>query len=140
MSELTVNVTKNIQAPIEKVFDAWLDAKTLSRFMLPAPGMPEPNTKIDPRVGGNFEILMKVGEEEIPHTGSYLIIDSPNKLVFTWSSPFSPDDSTVTLLFEEIDSEMTQVELTHVKFLNEESRDNHEGGWKNILEKLDEIL
>lgn len=140
MSELTVNITKNIQAPIEKVFDAWLDPKTLSSFMLPAPGMPEPKTTIDSQVGGKFEILMKVGNDEIPHTGNYLIIDRPKKLKFTWSSPFSPKDSTVTLLFEAIDDGITKVELTHVKFLNQESRDNHEGGWKNILEKLGLIL
>lgn len=102
--------------------------------------MPEPKTTIDSQVGGKFEILMKVGNDEIPHTGNYLIIDRPKKLKFTWSSPFSPKDSTVTLLFEAIDDGITKVELTHVKFLNQESRDNHEGGWNNILEKLGLIL
>ena len=31
----------------------------------------------DPRVEGRFEILMRVGDNEVPHTGSYLEIDRP---------------------------------------------------------------
>ena len=38
MTDLTVNLSKTIHAPIEKVFDAWLDPKTLSQFVLPMRG------------------------------------------------------------------------------------------------------
>ncbi len=35
MTDLIVNISKTIQAPIEKVFDAWLNPETLSQFILP---------------------------------------------------------------------------------------------------------
>ena len=41
MTELSLNVTKNVNAPIERVFDAWLNPETLASFMQPMPGMPE---------------------------------------------------------------------------------------------------
>ncbi len=140
MTELTVNVSKDIRAPIEKVFDAWLDPAMLAKFMLPAPGMDNPDTSNDPREGGEFEIVMKVGEQAIPHTGRYLEISRPNKLAFTWASPFSPDDSVVTLNFSKIDEQQTHVELHHVKFIGEEERSSHEGGWTQILVTLNEVL
>ena len=59
-------------------------------------------------------------------------LDRPRRLRFSWESPYSTDDSTVTLDFAEIDSAATWVELTHVKFLHEEARSDHEGGWGNI--------
>ena len=49
------------------------------------------------------------------------------------------DDSTVALDFTAIDAHSTRVELTHVKFLHEEARSNHEGGWGHILDKLAEV-
>jgi len=140
MADLKVNVSKIINAPIEKVFNAWLNTDTLSQFMLPMPGMPNPKTESDPRVGGSFSIYMQVGEKEIPHTGKYIEIEHPTKLVFTWISPFSIDGSIVTLHLKSIDENATSIELTHVKFPDEESRSNHEGGWRNILEMLDAIL
>ncbi len=140
MTDLTVNLNKTINAPIEKVFDAWLDPGMLTRFILPAPGMPQPDVENDPREGGRFTIIMHVGDDKIPHTGSYLTVDRPRQLVFSWESPYSTDDSTVTLNFSEIDASTTNVELTHVKFLDEESRSDHEGGWGNILDKLDEVI
>jgi len=140
MADLTVNVTKIINAPIERVFDAWLNAETLAQFILPMPGMPQPETETDASEGGNFTIVMDVGESKIPHTGKYLEISRPDKLVFTWESPFSGDDSTVTLLFTKVDENKTNIDLTHVKFLDEESRNNHEGGWGNILQTLNDIL
>jgi uncharacterized protein YndB with AHSA1/START domain len=140
MTDLTVNITKTIHAPIERVFDAWLNPETLSQFMLPMPGMPQPQTETDAREGGNFTIIMQVGDNKIPHTGKYLEISRPDKLVFTWESPFSTDGSIVTLKFTEVGENKTCVELTHIKFIDEETRENHEGGWGNILESLDKIL
>lgn len=140
MTDLTVNVSKIIDAPIDRVFDAWLNPKTLSQFILPMPGMPQPQVKTDVREGGEFTIIMKVGDDEIPHTGKYLEIKRPNKLAFTWVSPFSTDGSTVTLHFSDLGESKTNVELSHIKFIDEESRGNHEGGWGNILECLNDIL
>lgn len=140
MTDLKVNVNKTIHAPIEKVFDAWLSPETLSKFILPMPGMPQPDTETDAREGGSFTIIMHVGDDKIPHTGKYLEINRPEKLVFTWESPFSTDNSTVTLNFSSIDENKTKVELTHVKFINEEARSDHEGGWGNILDALNEVL
>ncbi len=140
MTDLTVNITKTIHAPIEQVFDAWLNPELLTRFILPAPGMPQPEVENDPRENGRFSIVMHVGDNRVPHTGSYLELDRPRRLKFSWESPYSADDSTVTLDFAEIDSTTTRVELTHVKFLHEEARSDHEGGWGNILDRLNELF
>ena len=47
MTDLKLKVEKMIDAPVEQVFDAWLDAETLATFMLPAPL----------QQGGNFFIM-----------------------------------------------------------------------------------
>lgn len=140
MNDLCVSVTKLIHAPVDKTFDAWLDPELLSQFILPMPGMPQPKVEADAREGGSFTIVMNVGDDKIPHTGKYIEITRPNKLVFTWESPFSTDGSTVTLEFTEIGENQTNVELTHIKFPDEESRSNHEGGWGNILDVLNDVM
>lgn len=139
MSELTVKLTKTINAPVEKLFDAWLDPAMLSQFILPMPGMPQPEVKNEAREGGRFSIIMHVGDDQVPHTGEYLTINRPHKLVFSWQSPFSIDGSEVTLNFTEVDSNTTDIELIHMRFPDEESRSNHEGGWRNILDMLDRL-
>ena len=140
MNELTLTVSKTINAPIEKVFDAWLDPEMLVQFILPMPGMPHPEVENNPQQGGSFSIIMHVGENKVPHTGEYLEVSRPNKLVFSWLSPYSIEGSEVTINFNEVDSGTTNVELTHVRFLDEEARADHEGGWTNILQELDAIL
>lgn len=122
------------------VIDAWLEPTVLAQFMKPAPNMKPSPTTNEPRVGGRFEILMNVGDDQVPHIGTYLEIDRPNRLVFTWESPASLDDSTVTLNFAALDDNKTSIELTHVRFIDEERRSNHEGGWSNILNSLNEVL
>lgn len=139
MTDLTVNLTRTVNAPIERVFDAWLDPEMLTRFILPDPSMPPPEVQTDAREGGRFEIVMHVGDDTLPHTGTYLIVERPHRLKFSWESAFSTDDSTVTLDFTAIDAETTRVELTHVKFLHEAARSDHEGGWGHILDKLAEV-
>ena len=140
MTELSITIKKIVQAPIERVFDAWLDAEMLARFILPMPGMPQPEVENEPHQGGGFTIVMHVGENKIPHTGEYLEISRPDRLVFSWVSPFSTDGSKVTINFSKSGNGGTDVELTHVRFIDEEARSNHEGGWTNILKKLDDIM
>ena len=72
----------------------------------------------------------------MPHAGTYKTIDRPSRLAFTWESPFSTvENSTVTIDFAERDGG-TDVTLHHVRFENEELRNNHQGGWTAILEAL----
>lgn len=139
MPELIVKLQKRINAPIEKVFNAWLDADTLSRFMTPLPGMPEPRVEVDGRKGGSFTIYMQVGDEEVPHRGEYLEVNPHSRLTFTWVSPFSTDGSTVTIELSALGKNRTRVELVHVKFPGEAERSSHQGGWMNVLEKLGEV-
>lgn len=141
MTELTVNIDKIINASIEKVFDAWFNPKMLSQFMRGMPEMPESEIEIDPHEGGHFTFIMHLGDKEIPHRGTYLEISRPDKLVFTWVSEYSVvDNSTVTLNFTKIADTTTKLSLSHVRFIDEETRAGHEGGWRCVLDNLHEVL
>lgn len=136
---LSLTVERTLSAPPDRVFDAWLDPAMLMRFMCPGPGMTTPRAEADPKVGGRFDLVMKNGDDEMPHGGVYQEIDRPHRLVFSWESPFNAEGSTVTLEFREA-AGGTHVTLTHIRFVSAESRDNHENGWTAILAKLDGAL
>ncbi|NKB51842.1 MAG: SRPBCC domain-containing protein [Rhizobiaceae bacterium] len=140
MSDLTLTTSRHIKAARNIVFDAWLDPEMLARFMLPGEGMTVPSASVEPQVGGRFAIVMQAGDQQIPHGGEYKEIDRFDRIIFTWESPFSVDGSTVTLNFKDADSGGTDLELIHVKFADEPTRDNHLGGWDSILATLDGVL
>ena len=134
--ELALELTRTIDAPKERVFDAWLDPAMLATFMTPMPGVTVPEAQTDPREGGRFLVVMRSGDQDMPHSGTYVTIDRPNRLAFTWESPFSEiEGSTVTLDFADAGTG-TKITLRHVRFETEESRNNHEGGWSAILDTL----
>ena len=139
MTDLSLNLKRVIQAPIEDVFEAWLEPSVLAQIMVPAPNMHVPKAEVDPREGGRFTIVMAAGEQEIVHSGEYLTLDRYTQIVFTWNSPFSAEGSTVTLNLSESEGG-TEVELIHIRLLDEESRDNHANGWSTILANLDRVL
>jgi uncharacterized protein YndB with AHSA1/START domain len=93
MTELSLTLNRRINAPAQKVFDAWLDPKMLARFMVTCEGGSVPKAETEARVGGRFHIVMKPGGEEIPHEGTYKTIDPHRQIIFTWESPFSADGS-----------------------------------------------
>ena len=55
--EYSVTVRREIAAPAEDLFDAWLDADSLGSWLRPA-GIRETRAETDPRVGGAFRIVM----------------------------------------------------------------------------------
>lgn len=131
---LSLTVSRLIAAPQTRVFNAWLDPAMMTRFMSPRPNMHVREARSDARVGGRFFVMM-VSDKDLPHEGTYREITPHSRLVFTWEAPWSAPGTTVTITFRPVDGG-TQVELTQVRFMSEEARDNHAAGWTGILEKL----
>ncbi len=137
LAPAAVVVRRTIAASAEDLFDAWLDPEALAIWMRPGAGIHKTQAKVEPRVGGRFEINMHADSGVIPHSGVYKVIDRPRKLVFTWFSPHTGDrDSVVTVDFVAQGSR-TEVIVTHEQ-LPENKREAHNGGWTRALEKLDE--
>jgi len=133
---LELTVTRVIPAAREAVFEAWLNPQALAGFMKPAEGMTVSKTEVDGREGGAFLIVMKAGDDEMPHTGEYKTIRRSERLAFTWVSQWSVPNSLVTLDFEELGPTETKLTLHHVGFPTQESCDNHQGGWTTIVGHL----
>ncbi|MDB5526255.1 MAG: hypothetical protein JWM58_4018 [Rhizobium sp.] len=141
MNELELTVSRTFAASREKVFNAWLAPELLAKFMRPCDGEGmDARVENNPVKGGRFSIVMKLEDREIPHAGTYLEVDPYSRLAFTWESPFSLDDSIVTIDLTEIDSRTTQLTLRQVKFANEGARNGHEAGWTRIFDQLSKAL
>jgi uncharacterized protein YndB with AHSA1/START domain len=79
-------VTKRYDASPERVFDAWLDTAMIGKFLF-GPALREEtilSLSIDARVGGAFSFVVQRKDMTLDHTGTYLEIDRPRRLVFTW--------------------------------------------------------
>jgi uncharacterized protein YndB with AHSA1/START domain len=134
--EYLVNVQREIAAPAEDLFDAWLDAQSLGSWLRPS-GVRETRAETEPRVGGTFRIVMVDDESSIAHTGTYREIDRPRRLVFTWSSPATRfRESIVTVTFQPASRSSTVVEIHQVGLPDEEARASHHAGWSDALREL----
>ena len=134
MTDLTLTVARVINAPAQRIFDAWLDPAMMSKFMVPRSDMHVGEVTADPQVGGRFRVVM-IGDKDYPHEGTYKEITRHSRLVFTWEAPWSAPDTTVTIALT-AQGAATKVELTQVRFMSEQSRDNHAEGWTGMLANL----
>jgi uncharacterized protein YndB with AHSA1/START domain len=136
VTDFSVHVQREIAAPAEDLFDAWLDAESLGSWLRPSPSH-ETRAETDPRVGGTFRIVMADDESSIVHTGTYEEIDRPHRLVFTWSSPKTQfRDTVVTVTFAAASDNSTVVEIRQRGLPDEEARASHDAGWSEILRQL----
>ena len=147
-----VIVNKLIRAKREQVFDAWTKPELLQKWLVPQNWVAKSSN--DLRVGGNYSHDMisdgsasgcspkETATPGLPkhylHTGEYLEIRRPEKLVFTWNSP-AVQNSRVTVEFQEVDN-ATQVTITHELLGTEELRKSHSHGWGEHLQTLARLL
>ena len=134
MTDLTLSIRRIIKASPEAVYAAWLDPTTIARFMAGGADQRVTEARTDPRVGGDFRIVM-TSDKELAHQGIYKDLVPHSLIRFTWESPYSPADSEVTIRLAPV-KDGTEITLSQVKFLSEGSRDGHKGGWTLILERL----
>ena len=134
MSDLTTTLSKRYPASPEAVFDAWTDPEGLGAWFSPMTTASVP--ELDLRVGGAFRIDMHGEDADYVHTGKYLEVDRPHRLVFTWISAGTEDKETRVTVDLAADGDGTLLTLTQERFPCEESRDSHQQGWGAILEKF----
>ena len=131
-----VVVRRTIAASAEDLFDAWLDPQALAQWMRPGT-INSTLARVEPRVGGAYEITMQGQSGPIVHQGVYRTIDRPKRLVFTWiSGPTENKETLVTVDFVRLD-QRTEVIVTHEQ-LPESAMPSHRNGWTSGLERLDE--
>jgi len=97
-AHVRLEVTRRFPFPAARVFDAWLDPRIARKFLFATATGEMVRAETDPRVGGAYVFVDRRDGEDIEHTGEYLEIDRPRRLVFTFGVPkFSADFATVEI-------------------------------------------
>jgi uncharacterized protein YndB with AHSA1/START domain len=126
----------------QRLYEAWTTPGIAEKFLGGGDHVCKVQ-KMDVRTGGTYEFLMKTTEYgDIEVIGVYSEVIPNEKLVMTWrwkeDDPKDEFDTHLTLEFSEVPGG-SEVVLTHYGFATQQSRDNHESGWSDIMSKLEEI-
>jgi uncharacterized protein YndB with AHSA1/START domain len=137
---LQVRVTRYLEAPPERVFDAWLVPRTLGQWMFGPRVRDESVVRldVDPRVGGRFSLKVERKGEIVDHVGEYLEIDRPRRLIFTWAVKGDSDDAPSQVEIEIATSGsgcvLTLVHTMDTKWADYAQRT--QDGWNTMLDAL----
>jgi uncharacterized protein YndB with AHSA1/START domain len=137
-----------IDAPREKVYRCWTDAKLMPQWFAPKP-WETPKVEIDVRAGGSNLIVMRGPDgQEFPNRGVYLEVTPNEKLVFTdsFTSAWEPSEKpfmTATLTFEDAGDGKTRY-TARVSHPTIEDRERHEEmgfhvGWGICTDQLEAL-
>jgi uncharacterized protein YndB with AHSA1/START domain len=95
--------------------------------------------EIDARVGSSFILVDRRDGEDVEHSGEYLEIDRPRRLVFTFCVPKYSKESTRVLIDIVPREGGCELTLTHENVLPDYAS-RGEAGWTMILDGLAESL
>jgi uncharacterized protein YndB with AHSA1/START domain len=134
--ENTVVIRRRIPARREEVYAAWTDPESIKHWMCPGDAQTAIAT-LDVRVGGKFRIVMKGRERDYIHTGEYVTVDPPSKLVFSWSTEEGAEAKTMVTVELADAGEQCELTLTHQRLPGDQAP-RYSGGWDQIAQKLAE--
>jgi uncharacterized protein YndB with AHSA1/START domain len=141
-TNLALVVQRKLKTSPERLFDAWTKPELLMQWFHAEEKMTTPKADTDLKVGGAWSLTMHHTDIDEYRTtnGKYLIIDRPNKLVFTWHPCLKDYETKVTLLFKKVSDGYTEMTLTHEGLRNEEDFKGHNMGWEEIFNTLSNWL
>jgi uncharacterized protein YndB with AHSA1/START domain len=132
-----VQVSHHFAASADRVFDAWLGPESVGQWLFATPTGEMVRVELDPRVGGSWIITERRDREDVEHTGKYLEIERPHRLVFTLRVPKYAQESDRVIVEIEPLASGCDLTLTH-----EMAPDNapyakqSEEGWTTVLRGL----
>lgn len=140
--EFSLSINRTLKAPLEKVYRAWTDPATLSKWFGPF-DVKVTKADIDLVPGGKYRIAMKDPEGKVYiHHGVYKVIERNKTLAFTWNASDgddTDDETYVTIKFQAV-NDGTTIQLTHEHFASGNARDLHNQGWDSCFDNLESRL
>jgi uncharacterized protein YndB with AHSA1/START domain len=144
---IEARASRHVTAAAERIYDAWLDPEKARVWMsasLKSFGLAGDvrRVEIDARLGGKFFFSDMRDGKEARHWGTYLELDRPRKIVFTWivdeSESANPSVVTLTIEPEAEGCVATIVHEMDAKWADYVSRT--ESGWTRMLNAVAEFL
>lgn len=130
-----VRVRRVLPATRERTWHAWTRPDEFAAWVWP-PSFAS-HASMDVAVGGRFHLTSAAAG--IGVSGTYLAVEEPTRLVFTWCWDGEDDSTTVTVTLGGLGSG-TELNLRHEGFTSPQARDDHERGWTDCLERLPGLL
>ena len=137
--EADVRVARRFGASPERVFAAWLDARSAGGWLFATASRPVDEVAIDPRVGGEFRFVERRRGTIAVRVGRYLEIVPPRRLVFTLACEPCTDEVSRVAIDIVPCAEGCELVLGHSDVPPAE-RERTEGRWTGILYGLAETL
>jgi uncharacterized protein YndB with AHSA1/START domain len=140
MTDTVLEIKRTFDAPMERVFDAWMEQSQWQAWIGPE-GTKSEVPEMEPRVGGRYKIVMNLSDgRTMPIVGTFKIVERPARIAFTWALETHPHDSLVTITLRDAGGGRTELTLRHDNMVNAENRDAHGRGWNSALNKLEAYL
>ena len=126
-----LRMTRVLAAPPERVWHAFTDPAALAAWFWPR--RLAMTAEVAPRVDGRYRLAGQGPGMAID--GSYVAVEPPSRLAFTWRWQGEPEQTLVTLRLAPGDTG-TELTLIHDGFADDTARDDHVKGWSDCLDRL----
>jgi len=132
-ADRAVTVRRVLPAPPDIVYDEWLDPVGMLEWMCPRPARAV-KISLEPSVGGPLRIDIEDSGSSLYVSGTFVELDRPRRLRFTWSCSAWADPSVqslVTVTLEDHGADETMMTIEHEQLPAEEVG-SHRHGWGRI--------
>ena len=134
----SVTLARVIHAPAQRVFEAWIDASQLQRWLAPI-------AQADARVDGRFRLEVQAADGSHIVKGKYRELVRGRRIAMSWvyEGPMIPIGKEATTVRVELQSHGadTEVRVHHEGLKNPTYRDTiRQGAWAEALKQLDSLL
>lgn len=141
---ITAEVIHRYVMSPEDVFDAWLSTGIVRRWLAASleestPGTELLSVEIDPRVGGEFRFIDSRDPDQSRPTGTYLKIERPRRLTFTWL----PEDGEHSVVMIDIKPDGDGSVMTLVHEMDPAWQDylaRTQAAWERMAQQIDNAL
>jgi uncharacterized protein YndB with AHSA1/START domain len=147
-NEYDLSITRLLDAPVERVWQAWTDPAELQQWWGPR-GVTNPTCVWEAKPGGKIDVVMLAGSElgelagqEWPMTGEFRSVTPPQQLTYTSNAIIDGKKvletlTTVSLAAQDGKTKLTvSIEVTKTTPEAAGPLDGMEVGWNQSLDKL----
>lgn len=151
-----MRLTRQFDAPVERVWQAWTDGDLVQRWWGPA-GFTAPVAEMDVRVGGRSLVCMQSPDgQDFYNTWTYTVIEPLQRLEFVAHfadaegdrispadaglPPEIPEEVPHVITFAPMPGDRTELTVTEYGYRNEAITEMSRAGMNQCLDKMAELL